>query len=560
MPALNTSPVRGRVLGKRAPRIDPRTLQFSKYLLAPEVVAPTPPPEVSWVMKVDDWGVLGNDVLGDCVPAAMLHSVQQWTHYAGTEVVPSDQDALRLYEAIGGYVPGDPSTDQGVDMLSALNYWRKTGITVGKTNHKIAAYVQIDPKNRKQVQTAIMLFGNVFTGLQLPISAQPQTGWTVPDGGPFKDGSPGSWGGHCLEGSTRIPLLSGGDIAIADMIPGKEYWVYGCGNNGGVVPGRATALGRTRELAPLVRVTLDNGEYIRCTPDHPFMMRAGQYLRADQLKAGDSLMPLYRRLSDNVATPGYEECYNPNTNKWRLTHRIVGGELKKLHRGQVVHHRDFDKYNNDPSNLQIMSWDEHTELHAKFPVGDGLLQYSKSKEGRAKSSELMSALWANPEWAAKTRAKLSATASTRIPLEDRRRAAEDRWRNATPEKREQWAAISRANLAVNRLCAAANNHAVVSVELDGIADVYDITVEGCHNFATSAGVFVHNCVPVMAGSPQTLSCITWGERLKMSHNFFDDYVDELYALLTIDWIEKSGMSPGGFNLSQLMADMKIVAA
>lgn len=264
MPALNTSPVRGRVLGKRAPRIDPRTLQFSKYLLAPEVVAPTPPPEVSWVMKVDDWSPLLNDSIGDCVPAAMLHSVQQWTHYAGTEVVPSDQDALRLYEAIGGYVPGDPSTDQGVDMLSALNYWRKTGITVGKTNHKIAAYVQIDPKNRKHVQTAIMLFGNVFTGLQLPISAQPQTGWTVPEGGPFKDGSPGSWGGHC--------------------------------------------------------------------------------------------------------------------------------------------------------------------------------------------------------------------------------------------------------------------------------------------------------VPVMAGSPQTLSCITWGERLKMSHNFFDDYVDELYALLTIDWIEKNGMSPGGFNLSQLMADMKIVAA
>jgi DNA gyrase subunit B len=37
------------------------------------------------------------------------------------------------------------------------------------------------------------------------------------------------------------------------------------------------------------------------------------------------------------------------------------------------------------------------------------------------------------------------------------------------------------------------NHAVVSVEaLDETADVYDLTVEGYHNFALEAGVFVHN--------------------------------------------------------------------
>ena len=37
------------------------------------------------------------------------------------------------------------------------------------------------------------------------------------------------------------------------------------------------------------------------------------------------------------------------------------------------------------------------------------------------------------------------------------------------------------------------NHAVVSVEpLDETADVYDLTVDGYHNFALEAGVFVHN--------------------------------------------------------------------
>jgi hypothetical protein len=37
---------------------------------------------------------------------------------------------------------------------------------------------------------------------------------------------------------------------------------------------------------------------------------------------------------------------------------------------------------------------------------------------------------------------------------------------------------------------------VVSVRPAGIADVWDLTVERTHNFALSAGVFVHNCDPV----------------------------------------------------------------
>ena len=39
-----------------------------------------------------------------------------------------------------------------------------------------------------------------------------------------------------------------------------------------------------------------------------------------------------------------------------------------------------------------------------------------------------------------------------------------------------------------------NNHKVVSVEYMGTSDVYDLTVDEHHNFAISAGVFVHNCI------------------------------------------------------------------
>jgi hypothetical protein len=71
----------------------------------------------------------------------------------------------------------------------------------------------------------------------------------------------------------------------------------------------------------------------------------------------------------------------------------------------------------------------------------------------------------------------------------------------------------------------------------------------------SPGSWGGHCVPIVAYSPLTLTCITWGQRLKMSWNFFEDYCDEAYAVLTHDWIEANGLSPSQFNLAQLSKDL-----
>jgi hypothetical protein len=59
----------------------------------------------------------------------------------------------------------------------------------------------------------------------------------------------------------------------------------------------------------------------------------------------------------------------------------------------------------------------------------------------------------------------------------------------------------------------------------------------------------------MAESPETLTCVTWGERLKMSHNFFGDYCDEAYAVLSPDWLTAKGNSINGLNLAALQRDI-----
>ena len=180
-------------LGKKPVRHDPRTLCLAKYVQA----LPPPPAVVDWGAQVTfPCGMMGNDRLGNCTCAGMGHAVQIVTANANPpEVTLSDQDILLAYEACCGYDPADPSTDQGGNELSVLSYWKNNGI--GPAGHKISAYASVNPLNKTEVMQALALFGFLYTGVSLPISAQKQVGgvWDVD---PTSAGAPGSWGGHCV--------------------------------------------------------------------------------------------------------------------------------------------------------------------------------------------------------------------------------------------------------------------------------------------------------------------------------------------------------------------------
>lgn len=201
-------------LGKKSPRLDTRTLKLSKYLVKPKVAVPAPPSEVSWVTKVPSWPMFLNDKLGDCVIAAMAHMIGQWSFYAtGKETLLSNEQVLAAYEILGGYVPGNPATDNGVDMLSALQWWKGSGFA----SHKIDAYMSVDWTNKEEVFQAIELFGNVFLGVALPVTAQGENDWTVAPGGIYTpNGQPGSWGGHC------IPLMASSPITFTCITWGER--------------------------------------------------------------------------------------------------------------------------------------------------------------------------------------------------------------------------------------------------------------------------------------------------------------------------------------------------
>lgn len=180
-------------LGKLPPRHDSRTLLLANYLDLARL--PKPPIAVDLTVHANlDWGMMLNDKLGDCTCAAAGHLVQCWSSMVGKEATVGDDDVLKLYELACGYVPGDPSTDQGGVEIDVLGTWRKTGIG----GHVISAYVAVSPKSKSHVEAGAWLFGGLYIGLALPLSSQTQEVWDVPKGGAKGKGRPGSWGGHAV--------------------------------------------------------------------------------------------------------------------------------------------------------------------------------------------------------------------------------------------------------------------------------------------------------------------------------------------------------------------------
>jgi hypothetical protein len=164
----------------------------------------------------------------------------------------------------------------------------------------------------------------------------------------------------CLAGDVKISLVNGTEVPIQDLVGNPPFWVYSYDlESKKIVPGKAiVSLASTREL---VEVMLDNNEKIRCTPDHPFLMRDGTYHEAQHLQPGDSLMPFYRFTSDEGCV-GYEMLLEPDEKKWHYTHRYFAAP--KPYGCTLVHHRNFNSKDNSPDNLRWMSKADHSSLHS----------------------------------------------------------------------------------------------------------------------------------------------------------------------------------------------------
>ena len=173
----------------------------------------------------------------------------------------------------------------------------------------------------------------------------------------------------CFSLDTKIKLLDGRDVELNLLISefnlGKTNWVYSVSPNGVVVPGKISWAGITRENSEIIDVYLDNDEIITCTPDHKFILRNGEKIEAKDLQEGSSLMPLYTEKRIMYGNKEYEYTLNNETKKWNPTHRIVNEYFNTKQNNKVIHHKNFNRFDNNPDNLELLGKIEHLQLHSK---------------------------------------------------------------------------------------------------------------------------------------------------------------------------------------------------
>jgi hypothetical protein len=67
-----------------------------------------------------------------------------------------------------------------------------------------------------------------------------------------------------------------------------------------------------------------------------------------------------------------------------------------------------------------------------------------------------------------------------------------------------------------------------------------------------------HCVVIIGYNATGPVAISWGALYQMTWEFFSKYFDELFAIVSPDWFNASGIDPTGLNLAQLDADLKAI--
>ncbi|MEA2004295.1 MAG: toprim domain-containing protein, partial [archaeon] len=122
----------------------------------------------------------------------------------------------------------------------------------------------------------------------------------------------GDSAGGCFSGDTEVALADGRSLSFKDIIKeqeaGKEHSCYTIKENGNVGLERIINPRMTKANTDVIKVRLDNGEEIICTPDHPFMLADSTFKPAELLVSDILLMTFYNKevgsipISDTLIT------------------------------------------------------------------------------------------------------------------------------------------------------------------------------------------------------------------------------------------------------------------
>jgi len=217
---LKTVTVQGRqwVLGRKAPKSKERNFLCGQSLHGSTV--PTPPSTIAVPSSCANGlsQTFMNTQLGCCVIAHHAHFLANITSQIGKPFIYTDQQIINDYHAVGGYIPGDPFSDQGCDIGTDLSYLQSTGFADGS---KLLGSITLDPTSLLALSQSVWITNGVCFGMSMPdawIDPAPQQSGFVWD----VAGDPNDSNGHCFTGFA-YPTAQGIAIATWGMV-GTITW------------------------------------------------------------------------------------------------------------------------------------------------------------------------------------------------------------------------------------------------------------------------------------------------------------------------------------------------
>ena len=190
-----------------------------------------------------------------------------------------------------------------------------------------------------------------------------------------------------ITGDTAISLADSRNITILELIAeynaGVENFCFsldGCSN---IVIAKIEKPIKIKNVSKLIKITLDNYDTISCDFNCNFITRDNMIVDAVSLHNDQSLMPL--KINYAIEIPlvqrsykdkrfkleEYLVVYNPATDLYDYIHHLsddynLRNNVYTKENGNIRHHGDFNKYNNNPPNIRRMFYKEHFEIHSKF--------------------------------------------------------------------------------------------------------------------------------------------------------------------------------------------------
>lgn len=244
----------------------------------------------------------------------------------------------------------------------------------------------------------------------------------------------------------------------------------------------------TKRVKSLATVTTDKGLSFTCTPDHKFLTYDGRYVPASELTAGTRL----RKINRHVYADGRAKLILPGKSNAAWQHRWMWEQANgPIPVGMEVHHSNDDKSDDRLKNFELLPSGEHQSIHF---AGDRNPRYMDRDVDLivATYEALESRMGRIPSSASWNRHVQANGLTGRLPQFSG---------NARKHNGQTWGEfvewIVDQQAAVNDKVAS-----VTLVEADEPVPVYDLEVEGTHNFAVACvasthSIVVHNCSEYM---------------------------------------------------------------